>query len=1173
MHAEFAGKEVVNRKNYFFEIDGGNLSMGNSFAVTGTDAFSAALPSDLVVEPSSKITRLSDDTVVNNLTILTVADDGTVYNTVLLVNSVLTVAGNIANDGTLRINNIGSLVSGGTTEIGGSGTTEIKGSLGSSDWSGGSFVIASEQTLQVTGTVYADVVNNGTVKTNGEWIGRSADDPLKIENRGTIDGYAGYSRFTNVSIVNSETGILKTSGGLIYLNEGSSVTGGTLDGAVQFSTGDGEASIANLTFAETASAETGSVAAVKASGTITLNSTLSNKGTLYADGMVALGGSGKLYNLGNLGKSDWSDSGTFVIGSNMAVSGGGNIYSDIINNGLIDAAASSHMYFRGKSSSERTVIVNNNTIQASSILETSNVYINNAGGVLKSAGGTFELYDGTVISGGTLDGSFELSKSSGSVVKLENVTFSENSSVKTGSYASKTYLSGNIVKNCNITLSSTFAADGDAVISGSGTLTLAGGKLGSSDWSDSGTLTFSAGQNVLGYGSVYGDIVNNGRIVSQSIYGLAFTGKSVAECLTVKNSGLISGGDDARSSVSFINTALVNSGTISGGEGSCVNFGNSVTVSGGNLTGALNFNSSAGTRLSGTVFSNAAVSVKGSSLNGSFYVGDNVSITGGSISGTMTVNGSLSAASLDASGAEIVFSVSATDRNVLIRNLSEISGGNYTVLLPEEMANGSYRLASGASSFRSAITVRNASGRALGTVTRDSGLTSNDKFYYISVVDGTLSLNIRDAEEPVPVPDPDPTPTPEPEANGPELTRNLSVSLNNKSYKAKFSWGKAALEKGEKLQGYEIVLDGNALGFVKSANYSTKTPLSVGTHTFKVRAVNQAGEAGEWYEESFAVQDVTAPQGKMRINADFKTDENGVPAVDLNWDAAEDNVGVTKYVVAYGSGKNMVETETVGTSLRISNVAGKMTFQVYAYDAVGNRSKVSRKKVTVPDVVAPDAVQNLGCIQTESKYKAALTWDVAMDNGGTVKAAGYYVTYATAADFSGAVTKKTTKNSLNLSKLQANTMYYYKVTAYDKAKNVSADSPVYSFFVKDVTPPSKPSFQVRKTDENHYELSWKTPKENVGIAGYEVRYAAAPGDLNAPLQSWKTMGNSVSLTLENAGGYLVQMCAYDTSGNVSYSSVKKINVKSDMALGYSASSLLNLNFGDDGGRNLGLAAV
>ena len=35
MHAEFAGKEVVNRKNYFFEIDGGNLSMGNSFAVTG----------------------------------------------------------------------------------------------------------------------------------------------------------------------------------------------------------------------------------------------------------------------------------------------------------------------------------------------------------------------------------------------------------------------------------------------------------------------------------------------------------------------------------------------------------------------------------------------------------------------------------------------------------------------------------------------------------------------------------------------------------------------------------------------------------------------------------------------------------------------------------------------------------------------------------------------------------------------------------------------------------------------------------------------------------------------------------------------------------------------------------------------------------------------------------
>ena len=1120
--------------------------------------------SDLLVEPSNKVQRLSTDTVVNNLVITTMAD-GTVYDTVLLVNCVLTVTGNIANDGTLRINS-GSLVSTGKTEISGSGTTEIRGMLGDSDWSGGSFVIASEQTVQVAGTVYADIVNNGTVNTKGDWIGRNASDPLKIENNGIIDNYAVSSRFSNVAIVNSDEGILKSSS-ICNLEEGSSVSGGTLDGSISFvRTGSGEAAIANLAIAETASIRISSGGnTVKALGTITIKSVFSNEGILYADGTVTLDGSGSLFNGngGALGKSDWSDSGTFVIGSNMSISGGGNIYSDIINNGLIDAVNSAAMTFSGKSSAERTLIVNNNTIQASADLNIKNVYLDNTGGVLKSAGGSFELYDGTVISGGILNGTFALSKSSGSAVRLENVTITENSFVSTGPFASTTFLSGSIVKNCDITLSSTFAPDGDAVISGSGILTLAGGKLGSSNWSDSGKLIFSAGQNVLGYGSVYGDIVNNGQIISQNIYGLGFIGKNAAECLSVENCGLISGGDDARSSVSFTNTALVNSGTISGGEGSSVNFGDSVTISGGSLTGVLNFNSSTGTRIAGVTFANATVSVDGSNLNGYFYVGDNVSVSGGRISGTMTVNGSLTAASLDAHDAEIVFAVTDTDQNVLIHNLSEISGGSCTVRLPDDPENGRYWLASGASLFNSVVTVKSALGEVLGAVSRESGLTVNGKYYYLSVVEGTLSLNVANADDPAP----------EPEPTGPELTKEVKTSLNNKSYKVKFSWGKAVLAKGEKLQGYEVVLDGVSQGLVKSTSFSPKDLVSVGSHTFKVRAVNQSGELGAWYEDSFDVWDVTAPTGKMKIYANPQV-ENGQYVVDLSWDAMTDNVGVAGYRVAYGVGKNLIEHEAAGTSFRIPDaVAGKLTLQVYAYDAVGNKSKITKSSLNIKDMIAPDVVRNLGCVMDEKKYKATLTWDTSMDNGGTVKAAGYYITYSTDENFANSVTKKSTKTSFNLSKLQANTTYFYKVTAYDKAKNESADSQVYSFFVKDVTPPSKPSIQVKKTSENLYQLTWKTPKDNVAIAGYEVRYTTASGDLNNPLQSWKTMENGASLTLTRAGSYIVQMCAYDTSGNAAYSSVKKITVKTDMALSYSSASDLNLNFGNERSLNLGIAAV
>ena len=411
---------------------------------------------------------------------------------------------------------------------------------------------------------------------------------------------------------------------------------------------------------------------------------------------------------------------------------------------------------------------------------------------------------------------------------------------------------------------------------------------------------------------------------------------------------------------------------------------------------------------------------------------------------------------------------------------------------------------------------------------------------------------------------------PEPEPTGPSLTKDLTVALTNKSYKAKFSWGKADLEKGEKLRGYEAFLDGVSLGLLKSTSYSTKDLLSIGTHTFKVRAVNANGEAGEWYEETFDVKDVTAPSGKMKAVAEARM-EDGHQVVDLSWEAAEDNVGVTKYLVEYGVGKNLVSYETTETSFRISGNAGeKLTVQIRAYDGSGNVSKVSKSSVTIVDKIAPDVVQNLGCVQDEAKYKATLTWDPSMDNSGTVKASGYYVTYATNEDFSDAVTKKSTKTTLSLSNLQANTTYYYKVTAYDKAKNESADSEVFSFFVKDVTPPSKPSMQVKEISDNVYQVTWKTPKDNVGIAGYELECLNASGEI---IQSWKTAEASVSFTLPSAGEYTIRLCACDTSGNASQDAVKKIKVKNDLNLTYSSASDLNLNFGREAEKSLGLAAI
>ena len=654
---------------------------------TETGTYETYALDDLVVEPSNKLQRLSEDTAVNNLTILTMLD-GTVYDTTLLVNCVLTVAGNIVNDGTLRINS-GNLISTGTTEISGNGTTEIRANLGDSSAPGGSFVIGAAQTLDVTGAVYANISNNGTIRTKGDWVGQSADNPLKLVNSGTIDNYAVSSRFINVSIENTESGVF-TSSSICYIEEGSSISGGTLAGSITFQTGNGEASISNLRIANGAAVAVAASGLVNASGTLVIDSSFSNSGILYANGVVSLEGSGALVNGngGSLGKKDWSDSGIFVIGSGFSVTGGGSIYSDIVNNGLIHSDTSAGMNFIGKSSAERTSLVNNSEIRATGNLGFRNVRVDNANGVLRTSVGTFLLYDGAWISGGVLDGAFELSQANNSVVRLENVSITANSSIDTGPFSSTTYLSGTIAKECSITLStSTFAAEGDALITGAGGLNLAGGNLGSADWSDSGRLIFDEQQNVTGYGKIYGDLVNYGKFQSTGVQGFQVAGKDASETLLLENYGVISGGEETRFFVSFENTSIVNNGTLSGG-GSYIDFRDSVTINGGILTGALDFNSSAGTQVVGSTFANASVTVDGSGLNGAFYIGDNVSIYGGSISGTVTVTGSLAATSVNASGAEIVFAVSAPEQNVLIQNLSEISGGRYQVRLPESTAIG-----------------------------------------------------------------------------------------------------------------------------------------------------------------------------------------------------------------------------------------------------------------------------------------------------------------------------------------------------------------------------------------------------------------------------------------------------------------------------------------------------
>jgi chitinase len=151
-------------------------------------------------------------------------------------------------------------------------------------------------------------------------------------------------------------------------------------------------------------------------------------------------------------------------------------------------------------------------------------------------------------------------------------------------------------------------------------------------------------------------------------------------------------------------------------------------------------------------------------------------------------------------------------------------------------------------------------------------------------------------------------------------------------------------------------------------------------------------------------------------------------SVSLSWEASTDNIGVTGYIVSYGSTTKHV----TGTSTTINNLLSntEYTFTVKAIDGSGNVSGESNP-VTVAteessDLIAPSEPTNLAVIGT-STSSVSLNWTASTDN---VEVAGYSVDY-------GSNSVDVTDTSATITGLTADTTYTITVTARDAAGNVS----------------------------------------------------------------------------------------------------------------------------------------
>ena len=217
-------------------------------------------------------------------------------------------------------------------------------------------------------------------------------------------------------------------------------------------------------------------------------------------------------------------------------------------------------------------------------------------------------------------------------------------------------------------------------------------------------------------------------------------------------------------------------------------------------------------------------------------------------------------------------------------------------------------------------------------------------------------------------------------------------------------------------------------------------------------------------------------------------------------------------------GDKSVETTTSIAVLSDFGV-GKQTAYVVTYDAEGNASKQTKVSFTVKDATPPEQVTGLAVPVADSKYKATLSWNPGVDNSG--KVAQYEI------QLDDGKILKSGKTMLNVSKLSVGE-HPCKVRAIDKDKNVGKWSDAQTFTVKDMTAPGNVSIKA-KVEENSLLLIWKTPKDNVGVTGYILKYGVN-------LEHTEILAaNELSFRIDGIakGSYQYQIVAVDAAGNES----------------------------------------
>ena len=431
--------------------------------------------------------------------------------------------------------------------------------------------------------------------------------------------------------------------------------------------------------------------------------------------------------------------------------------------------------------------------------------------------------------------------------------------------------------------------------------------------------------------------------------GLLYVEKGgVANSTTVNDEGKLHAGLWYSEGGGIANETTVNGGYFAvyrGGiaNNTVINSGGRVFVSSGGTTEITTIQSagrmyvsSSGIANKTTVFSGGTAYVYSGGIAANTKVNSlgNMSIlSGGMITGQMTIE--RGAVVSIYTGATIDFNISEFTSNSTEAKINDLSllvgwtNANYTLTVSDTSAIGKYTLAEGATGFNRTISVRNTSGKTLGSFSVGKTITISGLDYALDQSNGSLSVLIKNAEE-VPVDTVSPTVS---------YVKADSTALTNGNVTITATFTDD-VELAQSL--YRVGETGTWINYEGGVTVYENT-------TVYFKAIDAAGNESQISSYDVRNIDKVAPSAPSGLKA-LKDEQTVV----LIWNACTDNLsGIKEYIVKYSNGSQEYTIQTSNTNYMLSNLAfGSWEWSVQAVDAVGNVSAATDGAAfTVADVV------------------------------------------------------------------------------------------------------------------------------------------------------------------------------------------------------------------------------